>query len=148
VREKTPRRFHVPFFHPIGEVSFARMEVRAVGNPSSLAAAVRAAVKQTAPNLPPVEIQTMNDLVSESLTSDRMITKLTGFFGALAVLLACIGIYGIITYAVAGRTGEIGIRWRWARSAATWCGWCCVSRCCWWRSDWPSACLQCWLRPS
>ena len=62
VREKTPRRFHVPFFHPIGEVSFARMEVRAVGNPSSLAAAVRAAVKQTAPNLPPVEIQTMNDL--------------------------------------------------------------------------------------
>jgi ABC-type antimicrobial peptide transport system permease subunit len=72
--------------------------------------AVREAVKQTAASLPPIEIHTMAELVGESLTRDRMITTLSGFFGALAVLLACVGIYGIMAYAVAGRTNEIGIR--------------------------------------
>jgi ABC-type antimicrobial peptide transport system permease subunit len=52
----------------------------------------------------------MNDLVDQSLSTETMITKLAGFFGTLAVLLACIGIYGIMAYAVTGRTNEIGIR--------------------------------------
>jgi predicted permease len=110
VRETTPRRSYVPFFHPIGGTTAATFEVRVAGDQSSVAAVVRGVVKQAAPNLPPVEIRTMNELVSASLTRDRMIMKLTRFFGALAVLLASIGIYGIMAYAVAGRTSEIGIR--------------------------------------
>lgn len=111
VREKTPRRFYVPFFNPIEpDRSFAKVEVRASGNLSSIAGSVRNAVKQVAPNLPPVQIETMNELVADSLTQDTLLAKLSGFFGGLAALLACIGIYGIMSYAVANRTNEIGVR--------------------------------------
>jgi ABC-type antimicrobial peptide transport system permease subunit len=67
-------------------------------------------VKQTAANLPPVEIETMNQRVEQSLTSDRMVARLAGAFGVLAMVLVCIGMYGIMSYAVSARTSEIGIR--------------------------------------
>ncbi|MGE5326821.1 MAG: ABC transporter permease [Deltaproteobacteria bacterium] len=110
VREETPRRFYVPFFHPIGSPDFVTFEVRVAGDTSSVGSVLRAAVKEIGPNLPPVEVKTMNGLVGQSLTRDRMITELAGIFGTLAVFLACVGIYGIMAYAVAGRTGEMGIR--------------------------------------
>jgi ABC-type antimicrobial peptide transport system permease subunit len=109
-REKPQRRFYIPFFNPIGEASYASFLVRTAGDPSTVSSAVRAAVKQTAANLPPVEIETMNQRVAESLTSDRMVTRLAAAFGALAIVLVCIGLYGIMSYAVSARTSEIGIR--------------------------------------
>jgi len=110
VREKPQRRFYIPFFNPIGEVSSANVLVRTYGDPATTISAVRAAVKQTAANLPLIEVQTMNQRVSQSLATDRTITKLSGVFGQLAMILVCIGLYGIMSYAVSGRTGEFGIR--------------------------------------
>ena len=110
VREKPQRRFYVPFFNPIGEANSANVLVRTSGDPAAAAATIRAAVKQVASNLPPLDIQTMNERISQSLATDRTITELSGVFGPLAMILVCIGLYGVMSYAVTGRTGEIGIR--------------------------------------
>jgi predicted permease len=110
VREKPQRRFYVPFFNPIGDANSANILVRTSGDPATAVSAIRAAVKQTAANLPLIEVQTMNQRVSESLATDRTITKLSGVFGPLAMILVCIGLYGVMSYAVSGRTSEIGIR--------------------------------------
>ena len=110
LRETPKPRFYVPFFHPIGEETYAEVIVRLQGSAAAATPAIRQAVKQAGTNLPPVRILTVNDLVERSLSTETMITKLAGFFGALAVLLACIGIYGIMAYSTAGRTNEIGVR--------------------------------------
>jgi predicted permease len=110
VREKPQRRFYIPFFNPIGDASSANILVRTSGDPAAAVSAIRAAVKQTAANLPPIEVETMNERVSQSLATDRTITNLSGVFGPLAMILVCIGLYGVMSYAVAGRTSEIGIR--------------------------------------
>jgi predicted permease len=110
VREKPQRRFYIPFFNPIGDASSANVLVRTSGDPATIVSAVRAAVKQMAANLPLIEVQTMNQRVSQSLATDRTMTKLSGVFGPLAMVLVCIGLYGIMSYAVSGRTSEFGIR--------------------------------------
>ncbi|HEX5412073.1 MAG TPA: ABC transporter permease [Terriglobia bacterium] len=85
-------------------------EVRYSGNPQDLAPAVRRAMGEVNPSLPIGNVQTLADEVDASITVQRLVAELSAFFGLLAVFLACIGIYGLASYAVSRRTNEIGIR--------------------------------------
>jgi predicted permease len=110
LREKPRSCFYVPFLNPIGEASYANIIVRTTGDPAEIVSSIRTTVKQTATNLPPIEIKTMKEIVSQTLGTDRMITQLSFAFGVLAIVLVCTGLYGIMAYAVCGRINEIGIR--------------------------------------
>jgi predicted permease len=112
LRTPTGSWFYTPFFHASRDPNFswAINEVRISGNMAAVATAIRAAVKDRAPLLDTLEIHTINELVDRTIGTERMITSLSSVFGLVAMLLACIGLYGVMSYNVAGRTNEIGIR--------------------------------------
>lgn len=110
LREKTRPRLYAPLFNPMWEQSTAVYEVRTFADPASVSSALRSAVQEIAPSLPPVSIRSMNGLVSDTLQTDRFIEQLSSAFGFLAILLASVGLYGVMAYTVARRTRDIGIR--------------------------------------
>jgi ABC-type antimicrobial peptide transport system permease subunit len=79
------------------------------GRPPLLAPSVNAAIASVNPNLS-VTFRSLDDQVSASLTQERVVALLSGFFGVLALLLAGLGLYGVTAYAVSLRRGELGIR--------------------------------------
>jgi len=84
--------------------------VRTAQDPAAMANSLRAAIHKLDPELPLANVLTMREIMSESVSSRRFQTRLAGVFAGAALLLACLGIYGVISYRVARRTNEIGIR--------------------------------------
>lgn len=85
-------------------------ELRTTGNPLALANTVRQIVHQVGPEVPVANMTTQSRRIDQTILQERTFAQLCACFGGLALLMACVGLYGTMAYAVARRTGEIGIR--------------------------------------
>ena len=96
---------YIPYIQDsVGQMNFA---VRGAGE---LATSIRDAIREVDSNLPLFEIKTQIQQAKESLAQERLFATLSSFFGVLAMLLSCVGLYGVMSYGVRRRTNEIGIR--------------------------------------
>jgi ABC-type antimicrobial peptide transport system permease subunit len=110
-RHASELRFYVPYFqHGDPELASARFLLRTAVDPSAIIASARQTVLAEDQTLPFERIDTAPALVDRTLVQERMIAVLSTAFTSLALLLACIGLYGLMNYRVVQRTSQIGVR--------------------------------------
>src|SRR5579863_1019724 len=112
LQEPAPHMLYLPYIQaPAGSLPFGMtLEIRTAGSPESLVGAVRQAIREVDRNVPILAFTTLAEEVNNSLAQERAVAELSGFFGLLALILASAGLYGVMMYTVARRTGEIGLR--------------------------------------
>jgi predicted permease len=111
LREHDVAMVFLPFLQfPPDHLPRMTYEVRSSGNPASVVAAIRKEIQAIDSNVPIYDFKTLGEQTTQSLMPERLVATLASLFGLLALALACVGLYGIMSHSVARRTQEIGIR--------------------------------------
>ena len=111
LRDDPPATIYVPWTQmPWGATRQLDFEVRTAGDANAAVAAIRRLVRDADRTLPLMDVKPMEQLIEEALGQERLLAWLVGLFGGITLVLACVGLYGMVAYSVAGRTREIGLR--------------------------------------
>jgi len=110
VREEVVSRFYRWLVQPLDELTAFNFEIRASGDPAALTNTVRAALRQIDPGLRIFKVAPVDEQIGDTLNEDRLVARLSALFGVVALALAAFGLYGVLSYNVARRSSEIGIR--------------------------------------
>ena len=110
LRKPPPPTGYFSYLQAIDVASFMTFQVRTKTDPETIIAALRSEVAGVDANIPITALDTLVQRIDKALLFERMFSRLTGSFGLLALVLVCVGLYGTMSYFVARRTNEIGIR--------------------------------------
>jgi predicted permease len=110
LKQEVPPVIYLPYGQEVDNLFGMNFEVRAAGAPLALAESVRKLVREMDSRIPVANIDTQARVVDETISQERTFAALGGGFAVLAVLIACVGLYGTMAYCVARRTAEIGVR--------------------------------------
>jgi predicted permease len=110
IEEEIQPVVYLPYTRNLPGLSRMMFNVRTAGNPMSVVSAIREIVHQASPTVLVTNVRTESRIIDQTIGQQRTFADLGACFAALALLIACVGLYGAMAYAVARRTGEIGIR--------------------------------------
>jgi putative ABC transport system permease protein len=109
LRKPAPPTYYLPVFRTPTEMQLS-FALRTSDDPRALMTSVHAAVRETDTALQARDLRTMNDVVNASVHQERVLAQLGGFFSLFALTLACLGLYGVLSFSVVQQTREIGVR--------------------------------------